>query len=77
VVCLTQFVACDAGTIKPYVGLLEEYVNQSLKRYPDELAVYVRLEELYQRKLRGVITEADFDKPWQEIVAASVSDPAL
>jgi hypothetical protein len=68
------FVACDAGTIKPYIGSLEEYVTQSLNRYPAELAVYQKLEELYQRKLRGEITEADFDKQWQETVAASVAD---
>jgi hypothetical protein len=64
--------ACDAGTVTHYADSLEEYVSRSLSRYPQELAVYRRLEELYQRKLRGEIEESQFEKQWQEIVAESL-----
>ena len=66
------FLACDAGTVNRYVDSLDEYVDQTLQRYTDDLKDYERLENLYQRKLRGEIEEAEFEKQWQEIIASQL-----
>lgn len=61
------FVACDAGTVRPYADSLDEYADRSLKNYDSEVKVYQRLENLYQQKVRGEIEQAEFDKQWAEI----------
>jgi hypothetical protein len=63
------FISCDSGEIRPYAESLDEYVAKSLEDYERELTTYGRLEELYQRKVRGDVNEADFEEQWQAIIA--------
>lgn len=62
------FLACDGAKIKLYAKSLDEFVAKSLENYDKELELYMRLEELYQKKVRGEVTEEDFKRKWQEIL---------
>lgn len=63
------FLNCETAEKALRAKSLDEFVTDSLQDYESDLAEYRQLEALYQQKVRGDITEAEFDKQWDAIVS--------